>query len=273
MKLFDSHCHINSSEYDEDFENVLKNMNAAGVAGAMIVGTNRMDSASVVERAAAYPGLFAAVGVHPHDARECSEETLEYLKELTRHPRVRAWGEVGLDFNRMYSPQADQEKWFSRQLDVADELGLPLIFHERDSEGRFLEMLRSRYSGGRDGVVHCFSGNRAELDAYLEMGLHIGITGVLTLLKRGGQLRTLVPHIPAERLLVETDAPYLTPAPHKNKTRRNEPAFVRATLLKLAGVRGEDPEALAEIIWANTCRLYGIEVPAKLNISPATFRV
>ena len=159
----------------------------------------------------------------------------------------------------MYSPRQDQEKWFIRQLEIARELDLPLIFHERDSKGRFFEILSSHCPPDLKGVVHCFSGNRNELERYLDFGLYIGITGILTIKTRGAELRRLVTGIPAERLLVETDAPYLTPAPEKNRTRRNEPAFVKSVLLKLAQVRDEGPEDLAEIIWTNTCSLYGIE--------------
>jgi len=199
------------------------------------------------------------VGVHPHDAEQCSQATLSHLRTLAESPSVRAWGEMGLDFNRMYSPPNDQEKWLHSQIEIARELQLPMIFHERDSNGRFLEILKSYSEAGLKGVVHCFSGNDTELDQYLSLGLHIGITGIVTLETRGRRLRRLASRIPANRLLVETDAPYLTPAPQKNKTRRNEPAFVRFVLLKLAEVRQEDPEMLADTIWDNTCRLYGVD--------------
>jgi TatD DNase family protein len=206
-----------------------------------------------------HEGCYASVGIHPHTAASCSEETIQYLKQLSQDAKVRAWGETGLDFNRMYSPKADQEKWFIRQIQTAEELELPLIFHERDSSGRFLDILKATYShNNKKGVVHCFSGNRTELLAYLNLGLYIGITGILTIKERGAELRRLVQYIPADRLLIETDAPYLTPAPQKNKTRRNEPAFVKSVLLKLANVRKEDPVELARIILNNTHRLFDI---------------
>jgi TatD DNase family protein len=158
----------------------------------------------------------------------------------------------------MYSTREDQERWFIRQLETAVALDLPVIFHERDSHGRLLEILKSRYPAGIQGVIHCFSGNAKELEQYLALGLYIGITGILTLKKRGADLRTMVPLIPEQRLVVETDAPYLTPSPEKNRHRRNEPAFVLSTLLKLATVRDQDPESLAKTIFENTCRLYNI---------------
>jgi TatD DNase family protein len=199
------------------------------------------------------------VGVHPHDVKNCSESILQELISLAQNKEVRAWGEIGLDFNRMYSPREDQKKWFGRQLEIAGRLDLPMIFHERDSNGRFLDMLKDHTPKNIDGVVHCFSGTREELDQYLDLGLHIGITGIITMESRGTQLREMAPAIPVDRLLVETDAPYLTPTPERTRHRRNEPAFVKSVLLRLAEVRQEDPEELARVIWENTCRLYGLE--------------
>jgi TatD DNase family protein len=172
---------------------------------------------------------------------------------------VRAWGETGLDFNRMFSSRKDQEACFAAQLGIAGDLDLPLIFHERDSQGRFYEMVKADGPHSRRGVVHCFSGTKQELFNYLDLGYYIGITGILTIKQRGKYLRSLAPLIPEDRLLIETDAPYLTPAPQKNKHRRNEPAFVKSVLLKLAEVRQADPDALSRTLFENTKRLYGID--------------
>ncbi|MDM8524587.1 TatD family hydrolase [Desulfococcaceae bacterium HSG8] len=257
MKLFDSHCHLDDRSYDNDLDKVIRNMDDAGVAKAMIVGITKKSSEKAVNMAESYTGFcfYASVGIHPHDAKDCSEPGLDFLRKLAKSSKVKAWGETGLDFNRMYSPRDDQERCFIRQLEIADDLKLPLIFHERDSNGRFLDILKAHYIK-RTGVVHCFSGNKKELEEYLELGLYIGITGILTIRTRGADLRKMVPFIPANRILIETDAPYLTPAPEKNRTRRNEPGFVKSVLLKLAEVRNEDPEHLADVIWKNTCRLY-----------------
>jgi TatD DNase family protein len=259
MKLFDSHCHLDDRIYNSDIQEVVKRMHDAGVVAAMIVGTTRWRSIKAVSLAESLPGLYASVGIHPHDAKDCNEATLETLKKLAKNPRVRAWGEIGLDFNRMFSPKDIQEKWLIRQLEMASELDLPVIFHERDSNGRLIEILKTYFKKGKKGVIHCFGGNDTELKQYLDLGLYIGITGVVTIKVRGADLRKLVPSIPVERILVETDAPYLTPAPEKNHTRRNEPAFVRTVLIKLAKIRGEDSEHLSAKVWDNTCRLYGIE--------------
>ena len=259
MKLFDSHCHLDDKSYSQDLQKVLNRAHNAGVIRVMTIGVNQKTSSQAVLLAEQNPEIYASVGVHPHDAKNCSLSVIENLVSLSKHPKVRAWGEIGLDYNRMYSPKADQEKWFQKQLEIAAQLDLPVIFHERDSNGRFLEILKNHFNDGVNGVVHCFSGNRDELKQYLELGLHIGVTGIITIKGRGTHLRELVPAIPVDRLVIETDAPYLTPAPDKNHTRRNEPAFVKSVLLKLAKVRKEDPNHLAKRVWNNTCRLYGID--------------
>jgi len=259
IKLFDSHCHLDDTSYNQDIENVIKYAEENGVIRMMTVGANKKSSQKATSIAESYTNVFASVGIHPHDASNCTDSVIETLKNLAKNPKVKAWGETGLDFNRMYSPREDQEKWFIRQLKIADELKLPVIFHERDSGGRLLDILKENPGNNRKGVIHCFSGNKNELYKYLDLGFCIGITGILTIESRGAELRKLVPHIPADRLLIETDAPYLTPAPEKNKTRRNEPAFVKSVLIKLAHVIKEDPESLAEKIWKNTCTLFDIE--------------
>lgn len=259
IRLFDSHCHLDDKTYSKDLDTVLSRARQAGVRACMVVGITPASSRKAVEIADRNDGLFASVGIHPHDASQCSEAAIQSLRELAAStPKVRAWGETGLDFNRMYSPRPDQEKWFSRQIAEAKQAGLPLIFHERDSNGRFLDMLKNELPSGQTGVIHCFSGNRQELSAYLDLGLYIGITGVVTIKTRGQELRQLVNHIPDDRLLVETDAPYLTPTPDRNRVKRNEPAFVKTVFLKLAEVRNQAPETLAPVIWDNTCRLFGI---------------
>lgn len=256
MKLFDSHCHLDDPSFEKDWPKVLDRMSANNVHAAMIAGINLERSAKALALAENHDGLYVSVGVHPHDARDCNELIVSTLAGLAKNPKVRAWGEIGLDFNRMYAPREDQEKWFVRQIEAADALRLPIIFHERDSRGRFLELLRSQPKQERTGVVHCFSGTDAELASYLEMGFHIGITGIVTLQERGRQLREQVGRIPVDRILIETDAPYLVPAPQKNTHRRNEPAFVKAVLLKLAEIVASDPETLADTIWNNTCALF-----------------
>lgn len=232
----------------------------SGVNQMLIAGINGATSRRAVDLSHLHPDLLvAAVGVHPHNSKSCSEATLDHLRMLSADPKVVAWGEIGLDFNRMRSPRKDQEYWFVRQLEIADAADLPLIFHERDSQGRLLELLENYPNSRRKAVVHCFSGTETELVRYLEMGFYIGITGIVTIRQRGESLRRMIPLIPPDRILIETDAPYLTPTPQRNKFRRNEPAFVREVLLKVAEVRQESPEILAKQIWLNTCTLFGLD--------------
>ena len=258
LALFDSHCHLEDTAYDRDRSDTLTRARDAGVRALLVAGVDLPRSRKALQLAEQRPGIFVAVGIHPHDASTCSAGTLAALRSLADNDRVRAWGEIGLDFNRMYSPRDRQEQAFIAQLSAAAECGLPLVFHERDSGGRFLELLLRHSPRPLRGVVHCFSGTAPELEAYLEMGLHIGVTGILTHKQRGRDLRGMIPHIPPERLLVETDAPYLTPTPERNRHRRNEPAFVRSVLLKLAEVCDQPPERLADQTLRNACRLFGV---------------
>lgn len=259
MKIFDSHCHLDDRSFNEDLQDVLIRAATANVHRMLIAGVNEETSARAVALASQHANLYASIGVHPHDAHACTEKTLANLSQLALTANVVAWGEIGLDFNRMYSPQSDQEKWFIRQLEMAEALDLPLIFHERDSHGRLIEILKGFPLPRRRAVVHCFSGTESELAQYLEMGFYIGITGIVTIKKRGAALREMIPSIPSDRLLVETDAPYLTPTPQRNKFRRNEPAFVSEVLSKVADIRETDPQAMADQVWTNTCTLFGID--------------
>ena len=234
MIIFDSHCHIDDSSFDKDRKEVIKRANENGVTHLMIAGVTLDSCQKALDIARANENIFSAVGIHPHDASGCTEETLEKLKEYAKDSLVKAWGEIGLDFNRMYSPQDIQEKWLLRQIEEAAKLELPLIFHERDTKGRFLEVIKTS-NNIKSGVVHCFSGSKQELEAYLDLGLYIGITGIVTIFTRGENLRKLLEYIPDDRILIETDAPYLTPAPQKNKTRRNESSFLPGVLNKIAG--------------------------------------
>jgi TatD DNase family protein len=257
MILFDSHCHIDDPCFDADIDAVLDRAHAAGVRAMAIAGVNTGTAEKAIRIAARRPHVITAVGIHPHDAAQCGPDILDALIRLAqKHDCVRAWGETGLDFNRMFSPQKDQEACFTAQMAIAGELDLPLIFHERDSRGRFYELVKAFGPDTRKGVVHCFSGTRTDLFKYLDLGYHIGITGILTLRQRGRLLRELAPLIPADRILIETDAPYLTPAPQKNKVRRNEPAFVGSVLETLAQVRSQDPETLADTLFNNTNRFF-----------------
>lgn len=260
MILFDSHCHLEDDCYDNDLQETIERAQNENVHGIMIAGVDIDRALKAIEIASAYHHIITAVGFHPHDAKLCSRQNLATLAQLARdNACVKAWGEIGLDFNRMFSPVKDQEDCFLKQMEIADSLDLPLIFHERDSKGRFYDMIKSDAPKSRNGVIHCFSGTKDELFKYLDLGYYIGITGILTLKERGHYLRRMAPLIPEDRILIETDAPYLTPAPQKNKFRRNEPAFVKSVLIKLAQVRNADPEILSQVIFDNTRTLYRVD--------------
>ncbi|MGA7986114.1 MAG: TatD family hydrolase, partial [Burkholderiales bacterium] len=206
--------------------------------------------------------LWATAGVHPHHARDCDGATIPALREIAAHPRVVAIGECGLDYNRNYSPHPDQERWFVAQLELGIELGKPLFLHSRDAHPRFAEIVRSFKL--KNAVAHCFTGERDELHAYLKLGLYIGITGWICDERRGRHLLSLVREIPADRLLLETDSPYLTPRDMQPqpKARRNEPAFLPHVLRAVAHALGRPQEEVADQTARNARALFGLPQPA-----------
>ena len=257
MRLADIGANLTHASFQPDLDEVLARARAAGVDTIVVTGSSVEESRHAADLAAAR-GLYATAGVHPHHARACNAETIPALRALAQHPKIVAVGECGLDFNRNYSPHPDQEKWFVAQLELAAELGKPLFLHSRDAHPRFAEILRNLRVG--KAVAHCFTGEADELRAYLDLGLYIGITGWICDERRGAHLLELVKKIPQDRLLLETDAPYLTPRDLRPqpKARRNEPAFLPHILRAVARARGEPPEALAEATRRNAHAFFGI---------------
>jgi TatD DNase family protein len=257
MQLVDIGANLTHAAFAADLPQVLERARAHGVANIVVTGTSVEESRRAAALAAAH-GLYATAGVHPHHARECDEHTIAALREVAAQPRVVALGECGLDFNRNYSPHPDQEKWFVAQLELAAELGKPLFLHSRDAHPRCAEILRNLRVG--KAVAHCFTGAAAELRAYLDLGLYIGITGWICDERRGGHLVELAKEIPGDRLLLETDSPYLTPRDlhPQPKARRNEPAHLPHILRAVARARGEAPEALAAATTRNARAFFGI---------------
>jgi TatD DNase family protein len=244
MQLVDIGANLTHSAFSQDLQSVVKRAREAGVARIVITGT-AVDESMAAIRLAEQLDFYATVGVHPHHARDCGPQTIPALRELAQHPCVVAVGECGLDFNRNYSPHPDQEKWFVAQLELGLELGKPLFLHSRDAHPRFYEILK--HYGVANAVAHCFTGEKQELHAYLELGLHIGITGWICDERRGGHLVELVRDIPRDRLLLETDSPYLTPRDLKPqpKARRNEPAFLPHIARAVARALGRPFEEVA----------------------------
>lgn len=254
---------LSSDRFDEDRPDILRRAREAAVQRCILTGTNLAGSETVVRMAREYPGCHATVGIHPHDASSWDKDTLPALRHLLNQPGVVAVGETGLDFNRNYSPPAAQEKAFLAQISLAAETGLPLFLHERDASERMITLLRHTVTDWKTGVLHCFTGNRAVLHAYLDMGLLIGITGWICDERRGQELRELVREIPADRLLLETDAPWLLPRdlPSPPKSRRNEPAFLPHIAAAVAALRDESLETVAECTTRNAERLFRLPRP------------
>jgi len=259
MQLIDIGANLTHSAFHSDLPEVLSRARDAGVAAIVVTGTSVAESTSALRTSNAYPEMiYATAGVHPHHARECDASTIPALRVLAQQPRVVAIGECGLDFNRNYSPHPDQEKWFVAQLELAIEVKKPLFLHSRDAFPRFAELLK-QYKLPRT-VAHCFTGEKEELHAYLDLGLYIGITGWICDERRGAHLLQLVRDIPADRLLLETDSPYLTPRDMRPqpKARRNEPAHLPHILRKVAQALGRPPEQVAEETTRNARAFFGL---------------
>lgn len=246
--LIDIGINLAHDSYDTDRAAVLARAAAAGVVQMIITGSCAASTRAAIALSQQHPRmLFATAGVHPHHARQLTAEVLAELRELARAPQVVAVGECGLDYYRNYSPREAQREAFRRQLELAAECGKPVFLHQREAHPDFIAMLREHWPGLSGGVAHCFTGGEAELEAYLELGLAIGITGWICDERRGSHLLRLVPRIPAERLLLETDGPYLLPrdlAP-KPASRRNEPVYLAHIAAVVARARAEPLQRLA----------------------------
>ncbi len=256
MYLVDTHAHLDFPPYREDREEVIARARAAGVARILNVGADLESSRASVELAERHAFIYAAVGIHPHDASTLTPAVLDELRALARHPKVVAIGEIGLDYYRDLSPRPVQRQAFAQQLALAADLGLPVILHCRDALDDLLAILRGW--NGR-GVVHSYSGGPGRLDEVLALGLSIGISGPVTF-ANAHRLREVAAQVPLDRLLVETDCPYLTPEPHRGK--RNEPAYVRYVVEAIARARGVPPETIAHATLENALRLFGIPTPS-----------
>jgi TatD DNase family protein len=252
MQLIDIGANLTHASFNGDLPQVLERARAAGVS-VLVTGTAPEET-----RKALALDFHTTAGVHPHHARDCGPQTIAELRELAKDPRVVAIGECGLDFNRNYSPHPDQEKWFVAQIELALDLGKPLFLHSRDAHPRFSEILR-KYKIDQ-AVAHCFTGEREELRAYLDLGLYIGITGWICDERRGRHLIELVREIPRDRLLLEIDAPYLTPRDlhPQPKARRNEPSFLPHIARAVARALGRPVEEIAAETTRNARALFGL---------------
>jgi TatD DNase family protein len=258
--LIDIGINLAHDSYAPDRDAVLSRAHAAGVVQLIVTGSSLESTARALELARAHPGLlFATAGIHPHHAAEVSADAWEALAALAAAREVVAIGECGLDYFRNYSPPAAQQAAFHRQLELARALGKPVFLHQRDAHADFLAILREHAAQWR-GVAHCFTGTAEALHAYLDLGLAIGITGWINDERRGSHLVPLMPQIPASRLLLETDGPYLLPRDLQPKpvSRRNEPAYLAHIARAVARARGEPPEALARSSTQAARALFGL---------------
>jgi TatD DNase family protein len=250
--LVDSHAHLDFSQFDDDREKVIQRAREARLVAILNVGTDLASSRAAVALAQKYDFVYAAVGVHPHDAKTVTSTVLDKLRTLARHPTVVAVGEIGLDYYRDLSPRPVQRRAFADQLALATELALPVVLHSRQAHGDVLAALRG-WDG--TGVLHSYSAGPERLDQVLELGFSIGISGPVTFPK-ADSLRAVAAQVSLDRLLVETDCPYLTPVPHRG--RRNEPAYVQHVVEAVARARGLPVQVVAQATVDNARRLFGM---------------
>ncbi len=246
--LIDIAANLTASAFHADLAPVLARARAASVVAMIVAGSTVADSARALELCRAHPDLlWCTAGVHPHHAATCDEHSIATLRRLALDKRVVAIGECGLDFFRDLSPRPVQEHWFVAQMQLACDLGMPLYMHERDAHARFLALVREHRARFCRGVVHCFTGDAAAARAYLDLDLHLGITGWICDERRGMHLQEIVKFVPSDRLMLETDAPYLIPRTMipKPKSGRNEPAFLPWVLDMVARCRGESEATVA----------------------------
>ena len=262
MSLIDIGANLTHSSFDNDLEVVIQNAHSAGISKIIVTGTSLMESVRALELSKNYPEyLFATAGVHPHNAKEFDKHTTSALRDLANNDEIVAIGECGLDFYRNFSTQNEQEQAFLSQLELATEINLPVFLHQREAHEELVGLvqpIRHRLCGG---VAHCFTGGKRELHAYLDMDLYIGITGWLCDDSRGRELREAVSDIPLERLLLETDAPYLLPKdlPQKPSARRNEPRFLIHILERLSEIMNKPVSDIANASRVNAEQLFNLK--------------
>jgi len=252
MMLVDSHCHLDFADFAEERDAVVARARAAGVGTMLTIGTRLDEFPGVRAIAEAYPDIWCSVGAHPHEAADHAALSAEDLAALAAHPRVVGIGETGLDFHYDHSPREVQERVFRTHIVASQVSGLPLIIHAREADDEVARVLREERAP--PGVLHCFSSGRGLAEAALDLGFYISISGIVTF-RNAEELRAIVRDVPLDRLLVETDAPYLAPVPYRG--RRNEPAYVAATAASVAALKGVEPADLAAATTENFFRLFG----------------
>lgn len=252
--LFDTHAHFDDEQFDADRDEVLKSLKSYGVGNIVNIGSSMKTSRTSVALAEKYDFVYAAVGVHPSETGELCETDIDELKRLAANPKVRAIGEIGLDYHYPDDVEPSiQKKWFVRQLELAKELNMPVVIHDRESKGECLEILKEHKIS--NGVVHCFSGSAETAREILKLGMMISFTGVLTF-KNAKKAIAACAAVPLDRLMIETDCPYMSPEPHRG--RRNFSGYVEFVARKMAEIKGVSYDELVNITERNAKRFYGI---------------
>ncbi len=254
MLLVDTHCHLDFPEYEESEADVVERAKQAGVGSMLTIGINQESSRRAIELSRQFPEVYAAIGIHPHDAAKATDHDFEVFERLLEKEDVVALGETGLDFYYENSPKETQIKVLKRFLEMSKIKNLPYIFHVRDAFSEFFEVMKKYESRNLRGVMHCFSGGEAEAEEALRHGLLISFTGILTF-KKSDQVREVAKAIPLDKILLETDSPFLAPQSHRGKT--NEPSFLPEIAEVLAEVKGVTTEEVAEVTTENCRKLFG----------------
>lgn len=261
--MIDIGANLTNRQFRSDRDDVIARARSAGLKGIVVTGTSVPESRAAAQLAASHQGLWSTAGVHPHEAKSVSPGWIGDIEALAAKPEVVAVGEAGLDFNRNFSPPDAQREVFSAQVQLAGKLDMPLFVHDRDSGGETARLLAEHRAKADRVVIHCFTGSAHDLDTWLDAGYYIGITGWICDPRRGEELRTLAPRIPDDRLLIETDAPFLLPRTMRPRprSRRNEPAFLVEIANALAALRGTSVAELTEITAGNARRAFRLPDP------------
>jgi TatD DNase family protein len=253
--FFDSHAHLDDKRFDQDRHELITGLPKRGISYVLNAGADMVSSRKSADLAAKYPFIYASVGIHPHDARNAAKGYLDQLKALARQPKVKAIGEIGLDYHYDFSPRDVQRKCFVEQLELAGQLGLPVIIHDREAHGDIMKILKENRHLYSQGVLHCFSGSWEMAKACIDLGMYIALGGTVTF-KNAVKAVEIAGKIPLEYLLIETDCPYL--APHPFRGRRNDPSLVRYVAERIGEIRGTEPMVVAGATLNNAKRLFNI---------------
>ncbi len=255
MNLFDSHCHLEDERFAEDRAEVMARMEDAGVRRCILAGSDMDSSSRIVEMTRLHPHVYGVVGVHPHEAKTWTDECEARITQWVKEERVVGVGEFGLDYYYDLSPRDVQREVFVKQLLLAKKLDMPAVFHIRDAHGDILSLMKAHRNELPAGVIHCCSASVETAREYLDMGFYISFAGPVTF-KNANKLLDVARFVPADRIMVETDSPYMAPVPMRGK--RNEPTYVKYVAEKIAELRGIPAEEMAQLATANTCRLFRI---------------